>query len=239
MAKEVRADAEGGKLAMTRMGEAIGRIKQSADQTAGILKTIDEIAFQTNLLALNAAVEAARAGDAGKGFAVVAEEVRSLARRSAEAAKKTAALIDESQKNAQEGITVSSEADRALARIAEKVQGLARLIGEVSAASVEQSKGLAQIGNAMTRMDGVTQANAAASEESASASEELFAQAQELEGMVEALVGIVQGAGSKGVGAKGAGASQDAPAGPRSGGPEIPSGADWSPRPRQSAAART
>src|SRR6185295_12799038 len=108
MAGEARDAAEGSKGAMDRMGSAIGKIKQSADQTARIIKTIDEIAFQTKLLALNAAVEAARAGDAGKGFAVVAEEVRNLARRSAEAAKSTASLIEESQKNADRGVSVSS-----------------------------------------------------------------------------------------------------------------------------------
>jgi hypothetical protein len=193
MAKEVGADVESGRQAMERMDHAIGRIKQSADQTAKILKTIDEIAFQTNLLALNAAVEAARAGEAGKGFSVVAEEVRGLAQRSAEAAKSTADLIAESRQNAEEGVAVSADAAAALTRIVDKVQGLTRLIGEVSSASSEQNKGLAQIGMAMESMDGVTQANAAGSEESASASEELFAQAQELSAMVETLVGIVKG----------------------------------------------
>src|SRR6185369_5792552 len=98
--------------AMLRMNDAIGKIKTSSDQTAKIIKTIDEIAFQTNLLALNAAVEAARAGEAGKGFAVVAEEVRSLARRSAEAARNTADLIEGSVKNAEAGVRLSDEVAR-------------------------------------------------------------------------------------------------------------------------------
>jgi methyl-accepting chemotaxis protein len=193
MANETRDSAEGSKDALDRMGLTIGKIKQSADQTAKIIKTIDEIAFQTNLLALNAAVEAARAGDAGKGFAVVAEEVRNLARRSAEAAKSTATLIEESQKNADQGVAVSGEVAGILGGIVEKVRKLAQLIGEVSAASEEQAKGISQIGTAVTQMDKVTQGNAASAEESASASEELFAQAKELGDMVEVLVVIVEG----------------------------------------------
>jgi methyl-accepting chemotaxis protein len=193
MAGEARGEAENSREAMDRMGQAIGRIKQSADQTAKIIKTIDEIAFQTNLLALNAAVEAARAGDAGKGFAVVAEEVRNLAQRSAEAAKSTASLIEESQKNSEQGVAVAGEAAKALVGVVAKVQKLAHLIGEVSAASDEQSKGIEQIGKAVTQMDRVTQANSASAEESASASEELYAQANELADMVGVLVGIVKG----------------------------------------------
>jgi methyl-accepting chemotaxis protein len=193
MAGEASATAVESRAAMERMGQAIGKIKASADETAKIIKTIDEIAFQTNLLALNAAVEAARAGDAGKGFAVVAEEVRNLAQRSAEAAKNTAALIEGAQKNADNGVAVSGEVGRFLGQIAEKVQKLSALVGEVSAASEEQTKGITQISLAVTEMDKVTQSNAANAEESASASEELFAQAKELGDMVSTLVGIVNG----------------------------------------------
>jgi methyl-accepting chemotaxis protein len=197
MALETRGAVEKSREAMTRMGEAINKIKGSSDQTAKIIKTIDEIAFQTNLLALNAAVEAARAGDAGKGFAVVAEEVRNLAQRSAEAAKNTASLIEESQQNANNGVAVSSEVGAILTQIVESVQKLAHLIGEVSAASEEQSKGIEQIGTAVTEMDKLTQSNAANAEESASASEELAAQAKELGDMVQVLVGIVKGEGER------------------------------------------
>jgi methyl-accepting chemotaxis protein len=197
MALETRSAVERSREAMTRMGDAINKIKGSSDQTAKIIKTIDEIAFQTNLLALNAAVEAARAGDAGKGFAVVAEEVRNLAQRSAEAAKNTATLIEESQQNANNGVAVSGEVGGILSQIVESVQKLAQLIGEVSAASDEQSKGIEQIGTAVTQMDKLTQSNAANAEESASASEELAAQAKELGDMVQVLVGIVKGAGAQ------------------------------------------
>ena len=107
LAEGARASAELGAANMQNLSTAIGKIKASADSTAKIVKTIDEIAFQTNLLALNAAVEAARAGDAGKGFAVVAEEVRNLAMRSAEAAKNTAALIEKSVTNSKAGGTIA------------------------------------------------------------------------------------------------------------------------------------
>jgi methyl-accepting chemotaxis protein len=231
MANAARNEAETSREAMDRMGATIGDIKKSADQTAKIIKTIDEIAFQTNLLALNAAVEAARAGDAGKGFAVVAEEVRNLARRSAEAAKSTASLIEESQKHADQGVSVSTEVTGILKNVVDKVKHLAQLNGEVSAASDEQAKGIGQISTAVEQMDKVTQANAASAEESASASEELFAQAKELGDMVEVLVAMVRGGGS--------GANHAAPArAPKPGKPsKAPAAAraaarqDWTPRP--------
>jgi methyl-accepting chemotaxis protein len=195
MATETRVAVEKSREAMNRMGDAIGKIKSSSDQTAKIIKTIDEIAFQTNLLALNAAVEAARAGDAGKGFAVVAEEVRNLAQRSAEAAKSTSALIEESQKNSENGVATSNEVAAILSQIVGSVSKLTQLISEVSAASEEQAKGIEQIGIAVSQMDKLTQANASNSEESASAAEELFAQSKELNDMVNVLVGIVKGSG--------------------------------------------
>lgn len=179
--------------AMVRMSEAINQIKASSDQTAKIVKTIDEIAFQTNLLALNAAVEAARAGDAGKGFAVVAEEVRNLARRSAEAARNTSELIQKSQHSAERGVAVSQEVETKLDGIMESVENLSLLIGKVSGASMDQAKGIEQIGAAVSQMDKLTQGNAANAEESASASEELSAQAGELNDMVQDLVRVVAG----------------------------------------------
>jgi methyl-accepting chemotaxis protein len=123
--------------------------------------------------------------------------VRNLAQRSAEAAKNTASLIEESQQNANNGVAVSGEVGAILTQIVESVQKLSSLIGEVSAASEEQSKGIEQIGTAVTEMDKLTQSNAANAEESASASEELAAQAKELGDMVQVLIGIVKGGGAQ------------------------------------------
>jgi methyl-accepting chemotaxis protein len=191
LAISAKETATTGSETMVKMNEAIYEIKASADETAQIVKTIDEIAFQTNLLALNAAVEAARAGDAGKGFAVVAEEVRNLAQRSAEAAKNTARLIKESQLKSDHGVEVSADVSKVLEEIVGISGKVTGLVSEVASASREQAEGISEVNRAVAEMDKVTQANAANAEESSSAAEELSAQASELKGMVNVLVGIV------------------------------------------------
>ncbi len=190
-AKEARGLSEGARQSasrglegMQRMSDAMEKIKVSSDSTAKILKTIDEIAFQTNLLALNAAVEAARAGDAGKGFAVVAEEVRNLAMRSAEAAKNTANLIEESVQNAEGGVALNREVLTQLEEIANQANKVTEVMREIALSSEQEQTGIAQITTAVDQMNQVTQQNAAGSEESASAGQELSAQAQELRSLV-------------------------------------------------------
>lgn len=184
LTESARESSQNGAESMKRLSIASDKIKSSADATAKIVKTIDEIAFQTNLLALNAAVEAARAGDAGKGFAVVAEEVRNLAMRSADAAKTTANLIEESVKNVEEGLGINEEVLRNLTEINTRVAKVSEVVAEIAAASVQQSQGVEQITTAVEQMNQVTQQIAANSEESASAAEELSAQADEMQGMV-------------------------------------------------------
>jgi methyl-accepting chemotaxis protein len=184
LSDNAKKGADRGKATMDQLSKAIDKIKGSADQTAKIVKTIDEIAFQTNLLALNAAVEAARAGDAGKGFAVVAEEVRSLAQRSAEAARSTAELIEGSVKNADVGVRLSEEVARQLQDIVAAAEKVNDIVAEIAAASAEQAKGIGHINTAVSQVNQITQQNAANSEESAAAAEELSAQAGQLAEMV-------------------------------------------------------
>ncbi len=197
LANEARTAAHTGSESMGRMNSAIGDIQKSSDETAKIIKVIDEIAFQTNLLALNAAVEAARAGEAGKGFAVVAEEVRNLAMRSAEAAKNTASMIEESVKSSKNGVDIATEVGKVLNDIVQSVGKTTDLVSEIAAASQEQAQGIDQVNTAVNQMDKVTQQNAANAEESASASEELSSQAESMNEIVGELVALVGGTSAK------------------------------------------
>ncbi|MCK9362549.1 MAG: methyl-accepting chemotaxis protein [Syntrophales bacterium] len=167
------------------------------------MKIKDEIAFQTNLLALNAAVETARAGEAGAGFAVVADEVRNLALRSAEAAKSTANLIDDSIKRIKNGSAIVVRTSDAFAKVAKSSKKVGELIGEIAAASDEQAQGIGQISKAIAGMDKVVQQNAANAEESASASEELNAQAMQMKGFVGDIMTIVLGSNAGGASVSG------------------------------------
>jgi methyl-accepting chemotaxis protein len=178
---------------MEEMLAAMNSIKQSSYNISKIIKTIDEIAFQTNILALNAAVEAARAGEAGMGFAVVADEVRNLAQRAAQAAKETAAMIDESITRSGAGVGISGRVAETLVQITEKARKVNEIVAEIATASNEQSSGVAQVNSAVSQMDKVTQSNAAGAEETAAAAEELSAQAVTLHQTVDELMSLVGG----------------------------------------------
>ncbi len=178
---------------MAELTGSMQEISAASEETAKIIKTIDEIAFQTNLLALNAAVEAARAGEAGAGFAVVADEVRNLAMRAADAAKNTSQLIEGTVKKIRNGSDVVSKTNEAFASVAGGARRVGELVGEITAASQEQAQGIEQINKAVAEMDKVVQQNAAGAEESASASEELNAQAEQMKGYVAELVALVGG----------------------------------------------
>ena len=195
MVNQVFDNANQSAKAMTELGQAHEEIDQNSQKVAKVIKVIDDIAFQTNILALNAAVEAARAGDAGRGFAVVADQVKSLAQKSADAAKETAQLIEDAitsvKKGKNMGVLVLEKASEA-AQIMEKTKVI---MDEIHKASQEQLKGANQVTKAVSQINTVVQQTASTSEETAAAGEELLSQSEVLNEAVEKLNGIVRGAG--------------------------------------------
>jgi methyl-accepting chemotaxis protein len=184
LSQESKKSADRGQQEMGQMSKAVNEIKASSAEISKIIKVIDEIAFQTNLLALNAAVEAARAGEAGKGFAVVAEEVRNLAQRSAEAAKNTAAMIEESVKRSENGVQIAGRVGQALEEITTATNKVNTLLSEIASASAEQATGIGQVNQGVSQLDQVTQQNAGNSEELASSAEEMSSQVAALNELV-------------------------------------------------------
>jgi methyl-accepting chemotaxis protein len=180
LANSASAVAMRGGEVVVQVVETMKGINDSSRKIADIIGVIDGIAFQTNILALNAAVEAARAGEQGRGFAVVASEVRSLAGRSADAAKEIKLLISASVERVEQGSALVDRAGATMTEVVDSIKRVADIVGEISAASSEQSIGVAQVGEAVTQLDQTTQQNAALVEESAAAAESMKFQAEQL-----------------------------------------------------------
>jgi methyl-accepting chemotaxis protein len=180
LAKSASTVATQGGGVVAQVVDTMKGINDSSRKIADIISVIDGIAFQTNILALNAAVEAARAGEQGRGFAVVAAEVRNLAQRSSQAAKEIKELITASVDRVAQGTTLVDQAGVTMAEVVGAIQRVTDIMGEISAASIEQSSGVAQVGEAVTQMDQATQQNAALVEQSAAAASSLKAQAEQM-----------------------------------------------------------
>ncbi len=195
MMEEVDGRVRTANATLEQMVASMRDINSSSEKIAKIIKVIDEISFQTNILALNAAVEAARAGDAGMGFAVVADEVRRLAQRCAQAAKDTAALIEESISTSSEGSRKIEQMTGSIVSITESATRVKQIVDELNYSSQEQAQGIELISSALTQLEGVTQQAAASAEQSASASDAMATQSDVMKSVVTQLVSLVGSGG--------------------------------------------
>lgn len=188
-----KRDVEKADKIMKSFIESMNEIARASEDTEKIVRTIDEIAFQTNLLALNAAVEAARAGEAGAGFAVVADEVRNLAMRSAQAAKNTEELIQETVQKIQNGRTLLEQTKDAFGQVATDSDKIGQFVESIASAARERAAGIAQVNLAVSDIEKIVQQNAAGAEQSASASESMLGQSEQLKEQVKKLMVLIGG----------------------------------------------
>lgn len=193
LAKQSKDYASKSTGEMQKMMQSMEDLKKSSAEISKIIKVIDEIAFQTNILSLNAAVEAARAGDAGKGFAVVAEEVRSLAHRSADAAKETAKIIESNIAISDNGAIIANDVNQSITEIDLQSRKVSELLDEIAVATDEQTQGISQINKAISQMEIVLASNAQTAEESSSASRALYGQTITMKEIISRLDAIVRG----------------------------------------------
>lgn len=193
LAEKASNASENGYGQMEKMLESMNDINKSSDHIKKIIKVIDDIAFQTNILALNAAVEAGRAGEAGMGFAVVADEVKNLANKSADAAKETSIMIEESIKKIDSGLQISTKLAEIFKEILANTKKVSEMVREVESSSNQQDQGIDQINKAVLQLDEVVQSNASSAEETAGASEELLSQTETLNDIVKQITFIIAG----------------------------------------------
>jgi len=189
--KTARQTVDRAADSMNNLTKSMDAISKSSSQVAGVLKSIDEIAFHTNILALNAAVEAARAGDAGAGFSVVADEVRSLAQRAAEAARRSAEMVETTIHDVDQGVKLVAEAHHAFSDVSKTIVRSGEVVSQIAASSVEQARGVEHIGQAIARIEAVTQNNAANAQQTAENAEAMIAQVEKTRDHLSELVAVV------------------------------------------------
>ena len=186
-----RQTVERATLAMNDLTSSMNLISKSSNQVAGVLKNIDEIAFHTNILALNAAVEAARAGEAGAGFSVVADEVRSLARRSAEAARNSGSIIEQTLGDVSKGVQLVGHAHAAFKEVSATIASGTQIVSQIASSSGEQARGITHIGQAITRIESLTQRTVSNAQQTADGASAMTSQVENTRKFLDELVAVV------------------------------------------------